>query len=177
MDEDSRQRIQAIEKSMRDWAHSTLRIYEARAALSNLIRGAVEFKAYLERGSMGRGEELEKIRPRPMHFSGRPVDLDASMLNDINESNIAAYLSFCTVMMGLNIKAPLASTIQWDTITAMSIRELYLVTYQRLEETPDPARKCRLLLDLYKIRLVFAGITEEGYAPWRTSPGGPWTTP
>jgi hypothetical protein len=50
------------------------------------------------------------------------------------------------------------STIDWNTVTAQSVKDRYLFVYQDFIAETDFLKKYRLLLDLYKLQLVFAGM-------------------
>jgi hypothetical protein len=50
------------------------------------------------------------------------------------------------------------STVDWNTVTAQSVKDRYLSVYQEFIDETDFLRKYLLLLDLYKLKLVFAGM-------------------
>ncbi len=50
------------------------------------------------------------------------------------------------------------SNIDWGDISVSSIKKLIDLTYKRFESEPVFLKKCRYLLDLYKMGLVFAGL-------------------
>ena len=50
------------------------------------------------------------------------------------------------------------SAIDWNTVTAQSVKDRYLSIYQEFIAEADFLKKYRLLLDLYKLQLVYAGM-------------------
>ena|ERR1700722_18137885 len=50
------------------------------------------------------------------------------------------------------------STVDWNTFMAQSLKERYLSLYGEFLAETDFLKRFRLLLDLYKLQLVFAGI-------------------
>jgi hypothetical protein len=50
------------------------------------------------------------------------------------------------------------SVIDWDAVTAHSIKDRYLSMYQEFIGEADFLKKYRVLLDLYKLQLVYAGM-------------------
>jgi hypothetical protein len=50
------------------------------------------------------------------------------------------------------------STVDWTTVTTVSVKDRYLFAYQEFIDETHFVKKLRLLLDLYKLQLVFAGM-------------------
>jgi hypothetical protein len=50
------------------------------------------------------------------------------------------------------------TTIDWDTITAQSLKDRFLSLYQEFVAETNFENKCRLLLDLFKLQIVYAGM-------------------
>ena len=51
-----------------------------------------------------------------------------------------------------------ASNIDWGDISVPSLRKLIILTYERFDVESNFLKKCRFLLNLYKVELVFAGL-------------------
>jgi hypothetical protein len=49
------------------------------------------------------------------------------------------------------------SRIDWSTVGVQSIRDLFLSLYPKFVTETKFENKCRLLLDLFKLQIVFAG--------------------
>jgi hypothetical protein len=50
------------------------------------------------------------------------------------------------------------STVDWRTIDTKSLRGRFLSTYKDFVRETKFERKCRLLLDLFKVQIVLAGV-------------------
>ena len=59
------------------------------------------------------------------------------------------------------VPGKVSTAVDWDNVTGDSLRERFLTMYQDFIAEKAFARKCRLLLDLYKLQIVFAGMFFE----------------
>jgi hypothetical protein len=71
-------------------------------------------------------------------------------------SGIDSFLTL-TLVYGMLVGAT-TTTIDWNTITAQSLRDRFLSIYQDFSAESNFEKKCRLLLDLFKLQIVFAGM-------------------
>lgn len=49
------------------------------------------------------------------------------------------------------------SAIDWDVVGTRSVKERFLSDYERFISETNFENKCRLLLDLFKLQIIFAG--------------------
>ncbi len=50
------------------------------------------------------------------------------------------------------------SKVNWENISISSLKEQFITKYHNFMEETNFENKCRLLLDLFKIQIVFAGM-------------------
>lgn len=50
------------------------------------------------------------------------------------------------------------SRIDWNDISLPLFRDQYVTMFREFETEANPENKCRVLLDLYKLQIVFAGM-------------------
>jgi len=68
-----------------------------------------------------------------------------------------------THLYGVLVGATLASTIDWSASTAPSLKDRFLSKYEEFLAEANFENKCRLLLDLFKLQIVFAGMFYDCY--------------
>jgi hypothetical protein len=51
-----------------------------------------------------------------------------------------------------------SSRINWNEISLPSFRDRFVTMFREFEAEASPENKCRILLDLYKLQIVFAGM-------------------
>ena len=139
MKDDFLERVSAIQDSMLESARPCFESRELED-LRALIRICVELHDYLE--DADRGVPDPPVRGLTYNiqtvFSG--VD------------------SFDTVTGAYGVlEGATASEIRWGEISMGSLRTQFLSTFKDFANETKFERKCRLLLDLYKILIVFAG--------------------
>jgi hypothetical protein len=157
MVDDRLQRIRTIQETMVQWARASFSECELEA-LCVLIRLATEFNDYLHEGHPDLRGDSEGIDRR--HRGGVSVDLDEYASSYSNESTFSGIDFFCTVTHAYRVLMGAAkSEIEWPAISATSLKVLFISTYTTFDEMNDCQMKCRVLLDLFKIQLVFAGVT------------------
>lgn len=59
------------------------------------------------------------------------------------------------------VPGKVATAVDWDHVTGDSLKDRFLHMYQDFIAEKVFSRKCRLLLDLYKLQIVFAGMFFE----------------
>lgn len=104
-----------------------------------LIRLTVEFHDYLQGASAG------PLEPRYTC-----------------ESIFAGIESFTTVTRGYKVLiGALNGTIQERTVSLALLKEQFVPMFDEFLVQDDFEKKCRLLLDLFKLQIVFAGLLYE----------------
>lgn len=138
MSDDIRERIQAIQISMVESARSTFQESELDH-LRCLVRLTVEFHHYLQRATIGA--------------------LDQRELRYASESVFSGVDSFSTVAAAYRVLVGSTnSRIEWTTVSVRSLSEEFLSTFHKFDLEGSFEEKCRLLLDLFKLQIVFAGM-------------------
>jgi hypothetical protein len=135
-----------------DLAHQILKIQESVSMsakpwfseselkdLRCLIRLTTEFHAWLESAHLDKRHRTE-------------VEFNA-------ESTFSGVESFCAVAAAYRALVGAAtSRVQWDMMSSPSLREQFLSTYRELLREGPFEPRCRILLDLFKMQIVIAGI-------------------
>jgi hypothetical protein len=163
MDDDVIQRVKEIQSSMVESAKSCLD--EAKLGhLRCLIRLAVEFDDYLEYGSV---EMATRLRHGP--FAKYVKDAEGASADPFNkydleytcESIRSGVPSFCTLNSTYSLMdTATSSTVEWGVISSMdSFKKQFVSMFNKFIEEVNFESKCRLLLDLFKLQIVFAGIS------------------
>jgi len=139
--DDEIERVRAIQESMTESARPGFDDDDIEQ-LCVLIRLTVEFYDY-----------LRSAPPWPK-FPGDPFH-DLTYQGDSILWNIDSFFkvlhSYCILVGATN------TTIDWNAINLGSIRDTFLTTYEDFLREVIFEQKCRLLLDLFKLQIVFAG--------------------
>jgi hypothetical protein len=117
----------------------------------------VEFYDYLRSGKA----ELRGIVDRLEHKLGPSihVDRDDLELTYSVESIFSGIDSFARVTRAYKVGVgALNSEVRWGSFAAQALKDEFDVLFQRFEVENTFEKKCRLLLDLFKIQIVFAGM-------------------
>jgi hypothetical protein len=110
--------------------------------LGCLIRVTWEFLDY-----------LETANPNP------PSDYD---LRYAVETIFSAVDSFASVSAAYRALAdPTSSTINWGDVSASAFNEQFTSKFREFAAESDFEKQCRLLLDLFKLQIVFAGYSYD----------------
>jgi hypothetical protein len=132
---ETRQRVEAIQSSMVKDCSGCFSDKELDS-LRVVIRLTIEFNHYLQLSCAHRfclEYECESIR------SG--VDF------------------FCTLTRAYRVLVGATeSTIKWDAV-APSFREKFASMFDEFDRQTNFENKCRLLLDLFKLQIIFAGVS------------------
>ena len=96
-----------------------------------------------------------------LHSSGRwprfPEDPNNDCIYAI-ESIFSGMDSFTVVTQAYGIMmGSLTTTIDWKTLTIRAVKGQFVVVFEQFVAEKRFERKCRLLLDLFKLQIVFAG--------------------
>jgi hypothetical protein len=101
-----------------------------------------------------------------MEFSQFLVDLEGGPVEPAEirykcESVFSGTESFCQLSSDYRVMSDEVRTDEWPTVSFAQLRGEFMTKYRRfLEETDFPLR-CRLLLDLFKLQLLFTGMAYE----------------
>ena len=67
--------------------------------------------------------------------------------------------SFCRVNAAYRVLVGATSSrVEWENVSPNSLKEQFVSTFYRFENEANFEKKCRLLLDLFKYQIVFAGV-------------------
>ena len=153
MEDDEYQLVEKILASMVEQAEGDLDDKEVEN-LGILIRLCVQFYNFLT--ARGRWP----VFPDPFHNMTYEVD---SIL-----WNVDSFLQLIRHTYGI-MRGRTRTTVDWNAVSAQSLKDQYLSLYQEFIAETDFLKRFRLVLDLYKLQLVFAGIfydcDERGYDP------------
>ena len=141
MDHELVEEVRAIQHAMAEAAGECLATSEIEH-LAVLIRLTVEFHYYLQGTSV---EQLERNRVR---YS--------------DESVFAGIESFCSVSAAYRmLSGSRETTLRWEGMSLSWVKERFNSVFDSFEGATEFELKCRFLLDLFKLQIVFAGITYE----------------
>ena len=131
------QQVRAIQASMLESGRGHLLEVELDD-LRCLIRLAVEFYHYLG------GVKFES--------------LDYDEVRYVSESIFSGVDSFCTLTSAYrSFGHATQSSVDWNALACASIKDQFIALYGKFTFETDFAKRCRLLLDLFKLQILFAG--------------------
>ena len=165
MNDDVANRVEEIQATMVEAAKSCFDESEL-GHLRCVIRLTVEFRHYLEHGSVEKARGLQQ-GPHAKYFT----DLKSASADPFNkydlESTCASIRSGVDSFCGLNrtygiLVGATGSTIKWGMISSReSFEAQFISMFDRFTQEESFENKCRLLLDLFKLQIVFAGVSYE----------------
>jgi len=141
MEDNEIQRVQAIQLSMQESARPAFDD-EHIQNLGILIRVTVEFHDYLRSAS-----PWPQFPDDPFHDMTYMID---KILFNIDSFRIV--LHTYGVLVGST-----KSRIDWSAVGVQSLKDRFLSLYPEFVAETKFENKCRLLLDLFKLQIVFAG--------------------
>ena len=142
MEDDQIQRIRAIQQSMEEPARLRFGDEDYFQHLRVLVRLTVEFHDYLTSTP-----PWPAFPDDPFHNMTYAID---KVLINID--------SFRTVVHSYGVLVgSTSSTIDWNVINIRSLKDEFVSVYHAFVAQTDFESKCRLLLDLVKLQVVFAG--------------------
>jgi len=165
------QRVKEIQASMVKPAESYLDEAEL-GHLRCLIRLAVEFQHYLDQGSVLMAKGILRVpligalpaefRQELQHASANPFN--KYDLGYVCESILSGISSFWKLMAAYkSLDKTTNSGVAWDTVsTRESLKAQFISTFVKFTEEANFENKYRLLLDLFKLQMVFAGVLYDG---------------
>ncbi|MDR3575075.1 MAG: hypothetical protein P4L50_14540 [Anaerolineaceae bacterium] len=85
-----------------------------------------------------------------------------SCMTYVSESIFSGIESYCVVTRAYKpLGGATDSKIEWDALSLPSISEQFNFTFVAFDQASDFEDKCRLLLDLFKIQIVWAAISYD----------------
>jgi hypothetical protein len=128
--------------------------------LRALIRLTVEFYDYLQNSN----SELRNIVEGFKHRLGSDIKMPPKEL-ELNElkyrcgSIFSGIDSFCSVNAVYRVLAgATSSSVEWGNVSILSIKDQFVSAFHEFTKETDFEKKCRFLLDLFKMQIVFAGM-------------------
>jgi hypothetical protein len=132
------ERVRAIQSSMLE-SGSACFLDSELEALRCLIRLTVEFADYLD--------------------AGDTPPYDKHGLRYVLDSVFSGMESFYSVTEAYGVLAgAVESQLVWDTFLPRRLKEQFTSMYREFLVTADFTGRCRLLLDLFKLQIVFAAM-------------------
>jgi hypothetical protein len=158
-------RVQELQAPMVESAKSCLDDPEL-GALRCVIRLTVEFRHYLEHGST---EMARSLQQGPMaHLFKDLQDTGADPFNKYDleyacDSIRSGVDSFCSLNQSYGILAGATdSKVEWGMISSReSFKTQFISMFNEFTKEANFENKCRLLLDLFKLQMVFASISYD----------------
>jgi hypothetical protein len=148
-----------VQASMREEARSTFSESELES-LRVLVRVTFEFAFHLEHP---RTTELRDYLPEDPQLREfclqHPQMFDDFELRYAIDTIISTIEFFTEVHQAYSVLADrIESTLNWNEISPVTFREKFKVTFDEFQAESVFERKCRILLDLFRLQLVFAGF-------------------
>ncbi len=155
MKDESSDLIKKIQTSMVESAKTTFEDPELDC-LRGLIRLTVEFYVYLHHGNSGLRDPVEHYQHRA-DGGGQSSDLDE--LKYRIGSIFSGIESFCRVNAAYSVLVGATSSkVEWDVTSMASLNNKFVSMFDDFNREENFEYKCRLLLDLFKLQIVFAGV-------------------
>jgi hypothetical protein len=154
-----KQHIEGLQKFMLERARC---LGETQANdLRCLIRIAVEFQNYLISGNPQLRAAASRLRrrlgPNVPHVPQKDLEL-----RYVIESVFSGLDSFSNVVATYRVLVGASkSAINWRRVSVSSIKEQYVSIFHRFVDETNFEKKCRFLIDLFKLQIVFAGVMYE----------------
>jgi hypothetical protein len=163
MNSDVAKRVKEIQNSMMEDANSCFDESELRH-LRAVIRLTVEFRDYLEHGSVEVAQGL-KHGPHAGYFK----DLQTASADPFNKYDLEYVCgsirslvdSFCSLTATYRIlNGATDSNLKWSMISSKDAFKIHFFSiFAEFSVEANVENKCRFLLDLFKLQIVFAGLS------------------
>jgi hypothetical protein len=165
MNDDVADRVKEIQTTMVESAKSCFDDSEL-GHLRTLIRLTVEFRHYLEYGSVEMARSLQR-GPHANYFT----DVESAATDPFNKYDMeytcnsirSGVDSFCDLNATYRILVgATGSNVKWGMISSWeSFKARFISMFDEFTAAANFENKCRLLLDLFKLQIVFAGLSYE----------------
>jgi len=120
-----------------------------------LVRLTIEFDHYLKMGNL---QLREKVNNYQKCFNGQ-IQRDKLEMEYCLDSIFSGIDSFCAVNAAYRVLVgSISSKVEWNMVSTKMWRNQFDFMFQEFIKEPDFLIKCRLLLDLFKLQIVFAGV-------------------
>ena len=158
---DIKERVQTIQQSMleSDCARSCFEEPE-QDHLRCLVRLTVEFNDYLSSGNPQLRELAKRFQDRHrLSIQIQPHELVLNELNYSIQSIFSGIESFCRVNAAYKVLVGATSSwVEWGKVSMILLEEQFVSMFREFSTEANFHKKCRLLLDLFKLQIVFAGM-------------------
>jgi hypothetical protein len=161
-------RVKEIQSSMVESAKSSFDASEL-GHLRAVIRLTVEFHEYLESGSVEMAQGIRQLPYVGLTSEEFQKDLQNASTDTCNkydlgytcQSILPGVDSFCSLNAAYSKRdGATSSRIEWDMISSReSFKATFVSMFNKFIEEVNFESKCRFLLDLFKLQIVFAGIS------------------
>jgi hypothetical protein len=153
------QQIQLVQKIQASMVKSAADTFEETDldGLRTLIRLTVEFRDYLQNGH----GNIENLPESSKHYlmGLPPKELKLFELRYAIDSIFSGIDSFRAVNCSYEfLVGATDSKIAWGKVTESSLRRRFSSLFHKFTKEKQFEKRCRLLLDLFKIQIVFAGL-------------------
>jgi hypothetical protein len=163
-------RVKEIQASMVESAKSSFDDSEL-GPLRAVIRLTAEFHDYLEHGSVEMARGIRQLPYLGLTSEEFQKDLQSASTDPFNKydlgyachSILPGVDSFCSLNSAYSkLDGATSSRIEWDMISSReSFKATFVSMFNTFTEEVNFGNKCRLLLDLFKLQIVFAGISYD----------------
>jgi len=163
MNNDLKERVQVVQASMLE-SECVKSCFEEseKDDLRILIRLTLEFDEYLKYGIPGLRVIAESERHRPGGYIIPSNELELEELKYSLESIFSGIDSFRKVNSAYGILVgATGSKVEWGMVSMTSLKEQFVSMFNEFAVETHFEKKCRLLLDLFKVQIVFAGVFYE----------------
>lgn len=161
MKSDIKERVQMIQTSMLESECARSCFEEpAQEHLRCLVRLTIEFDDYLKNGVPQLREITKRFHDRHHpNIQIQPHEVELNELKYSIESVFSGIESFCSVSAAYRVLVGATSSrVEWDKVSVISLKEQFVSMFHEFTIETNFEKKCRLLLDLFKLQIVFAGV-------------------
>lgn len=157
------ERVKQIQASMVESASSHFDESDL-AHLRAVIRLTVEFYDYLENGSIDIATGVLHGPHAKYVTDAQSASKDSFNRYDLEylcESIRSGVNSFCSLMPSYRaLDGAASSRVEWGMVSSKaSFKAQFFLMYSQFIQETDFENRCRLLLDLFKLQIVFAGVS------------------
>lgn len=159
MKDDVKNSLQMIQSGMVESAQTCFSESEIDD-LRCIIRLTIEFYDYLQNGN----PQLLNAVEHAQNSLGIDIQFQPNehAQTYTSESIFSGINSFCHVSAAYRVLVgSTKSSVKWDMISKLSLKKQFIPVYLEFTSETNFEKKCRLLLDLFKIQIVFAGISYD----------------
>ena len=165
MNNDVTNRVKEIQTSMMESAQSRLD-ESALGHLRVVVRLTVEFHDYLENGSVDIATSVLHGPLAKYVTNAQSASTDPFNKYDLQfacKSIRSGVDSFCNLSSSYRaLVGAVDSRVEWGMISSReSFKTQFVSMFSNFAEEANFESKCRLLLDLFKLQIVFAGISYD----------------